>query len=182
MFSDISLPVIRDHLIRTLPLPDYEIVCHIDESVFPNRGERQINIYPTAISPGPSRDQDRGVEFYGAFGIGITVRTGKVPEDRLFPRAYAAQDSLARVQMKVFAILKRDYLEIWNHINDKLPSAWKLVEPYRFQSHQPVIRVGPRHFNADPDTDSDFNYGLWAALLYGDARFMALIEDPLVST
>lgn len=182
MLADLTLPIIRDHLIRTLNLPNYQIVCHIDESVFGDRGERQINIYPTAVTPGPSPDQCQGIEYYGAFGIGITIRTGKVPEDRLFHRAYSEKDSLARMQMKVFAILKRDWLEIQSHIIDGLPSAWKLVEPYRFQGQQSVIRVGPRHFNADPDSDELYNYGLWAALLYGNARFMAPFDAPLVST
>lgn len=177
MFADIALPIIRDLIIVELNLPAWEVICHVDESVHPVLGERVINIYPAADSDGPSPDQQGGDEFASSFAVGGTIRTGRIPEDRLFEYGYAALGSLSSILLRLKSMFKRDEYKIQKRINDALPTPWKLIEVYRFQSKSPVVRVGTSHFHADPEHPNDrTDFGLWSSLSYGQSRYMADLE------
>ena len=54
MFDDILFPIIKDFIVADLDLRAHEVVLHIDEKVLSNRGERQVNLFPGSLDPGPS--------------------------------------------------------------------------------------------------------------------------------
>ena len=187
MFHDIFLPIVRDHLRDALTLEKHE--CHktLGRQVLQHHGDQFINVYPGSSSDGPSGDQQHGVEQYDGFYIGITLRTGKMPRDRLQNLIF---NRLLVLQRKIVTVMRRDRYAIQKAINDKLadpenPTDWKLVEAFR-QAGQvaEVVRVGPDHFGVQFEankqraaSDDERFYGVFMEVEYSRGRFMAHLDS-----
>lgn len=193
MFDDIALIIIRD-VIRAEQsvVADSDVINHIDETVWPSLGEQCISVYPSAIAQTTSPDEHEALDYYCGFSIGVTIRTGRYPEDRMYKTA-AVQWALPLMRT-IITIIRKERYRIQRDINEALPAkfpplaGWKLVEPYRFQSgdltfekKSPAHWRGRQHqfsttFKEEGEVDEK-HFGVFCSANWANGRYMASLLD-----
>jgi hypothetical protein len=196
IFADKVLPVIRDFLLAHVTgLESYECRCTMDERVHAVDATKTkfINVYPSSTIAGPDHaTMEEGFDWHDSFIIGLTIRTGHIPDDRLFSQYIAKDGGLIQLLRIVVGCMRKGRL-MWNgDINAALASTgYKLVEPYRMLGGVVNFhKVGPEHFNADPGLLDPFDrrvttagrspnqrdFGLWVPIEYTQGRIMASFD------
>ena len=139
---------VRD-LIRTKHGENY---CHgrADGTPRPTSGEYFIAVFAAVRGHGGSADQHLGIDRTIGVGIGITKRTGLVPEDRMFSKGAYTKTGVVALYEQIDDLIRANRY-LLNGTATELVGAGAFVEPLRLQgSNLKVRKVGPDHFHAPP--------------------------------
>lgn len=192
---------VRDYLRSEVPLRDEYCDNQIDGRPISNSGQYYVSVFPVGYAIGPSNDQHLGIDRMLTVGVGITQRTGYCPDDKLFRNALFTTKNttvdevrtarsngvLSLVQSCDRAIRKNRYLisqTATAMLDNQNPAddtddykAGKICEPLRLQTGNIQVRaVNEPHFRAEPCPPGKMahcqDFGLYAELVYGDARYL----------
>ena len=154
-----------------------------------NSGQYYVAVFPGGIAPGPSPDQQLGVDEIHSVSIGITQRTAVATEDRFFEEAIFHKEEGAYTIFQRIARLmrtKRGKYDILNPINVAMSTdgvRGAFIEPLDFvaDTYQFVVKQPDWFLSEDiaPD-DPGFcqDYGIYVEMQYTGARYWeSLLPD-----
>lgn len=148
----------------------------------PASGQYYIAVFPRSWSAGPGVDGDLGLDRYLGVGIGITQRTGVVPEDRMYKAMNEEHGVLTLFQCIDHVMREKRYeiICLAEGFIDKVKWGGQFVEPLKLSSNNMEVRkCGPEHFKAkrkdkrDPDCE---DFGLYLIADYNMCRYMKSFE------
>lgn len=166
----------RNHLRSSMSLPASE--CDVTEGGMPtpSAGERFV-----AVSEGEWRSNSfESLDEYFGVNVTVTVRTERLPWDRLGPGVVAElanRKGLVRLGEWVRAAVHSSY-EILNAANDILGDEVNgFVEPLRLAGPGRIRAVGPDWFKAQADSDSPSVAGVVLVVPFQRARRVQVIDN-----
>ncbi len=176
---------IRDSLRTQESLRNEYCETRLNGQPNPNSGQYFVSVFPMSFRPGRSNvEQHVGEDFTVSIGIGITQRTGYVPEDRMFRDGAFLREKGRGCLWLLEHVNQTIRKERWN-INQAAEllldvTDWpgKFVEPVYLRSNNAkVVTKGPAWFYAkEPKTEAEKvrckDYGVYVELHYAGGRYM----------
>jgi len=172
---------IRDMLREEIPFRDEECGNRADGQPPANSGQLFVSVFPGGLSPGPSPDQQLGMDEIHSIGIGITQRTGIIPDDHMFKDALYADKGAFTIVQKILRVMrtKAGKYEVLQTVNETISNdgvLGKFTEPLDFVSDvlQFVVKEHDWFFSEPADDDHGLmcqHHGLYVEMTYSGARY-----------
>lgn len=173
---------VRDVLRQHVPLRNEQCDNQPDGRPPPNSGQYYVSVFPTGFGHGGSPDQHLGTDRSLAISIGVTQRTGFVPDDRMFRSAlFETKGAMTLIQM-CDRVIRQNRYTIQKEATRLLGPPYqdgKFVEPLRLVTNVATVRrVNEPHFRAKPMARNQFtqaqckDYGVYVEFKYSGARYL----------
>ncbi len=172
---------IRDMLRSEIPFRDEECGNRSDGQPPANSGQLFVSVFPGGLSPGPSSDQQLGMDEIHSIGIGITQRTGIIPDDRMFKDALYVEKGCFTIVQKILRVMrtKAGKYDVLQTVNENISNdgvLGKFTEPLDFVSDvlQFVVKDHDWFFSEPAGVDHGLkcqHHGLFVEMQYSGARY-----------
>ncbi len=173
---------IRDMLRLEYPLRNEECENRPDGRPPANSGQLYVAVFPLGLSQGPSPDQQLGVDEIHSIGIGITQRTGLVPDDRMFRHAVYHEKGAYTVFQRIHRLFrrKRVRVDMLSDINQAMQTDEEVlgvfIEPLDLvaDTYQFVVKEHDWFLSEPPDLDHATNcqdHGIYVEMQFSGARY-----------
>lgn len=177
--SQAILEAVRD-VLRAKPLRNDYCDNHPTGQPPARCGQYYVSVFPLGYVHGGSADQHLGIDRKHSIGVGITQRTGFVPDDRMLREAlYQLQGALTLAE-ECDRLIRAARYTMLDTATGNLTGNWtgKFIEPLRLSSNSwQVRRKGPDWFSAapprtQPERAKCQDYGVYIETRYSGARYL----------
>jgi len=178
--SQAILEAVRDLLRTNIPLRND--FCDNQPSGKPpaRSGQYYVSVFPLGVQYGGSADQHLGIDRKHGIGLGITQRTGVVPDDRLLREALFQAKGALTLAEECDRVIRANRYAMLDTASAAFTGTWtagKLCEPLQLTgSSWKAVKKGPEWFSAAPPTKPERamcqDFGMYVEVRYTGARYL----------